>query len=75
LSLALMVGVSSLEPTAGTFAAALPFSSLPVAQTSDIRVERVQLAEGKARTTLAGTLRGRDIVDYRLAAQAGRRWS
>lgn len=46
-------------------------ASVAFAQATDIRVERVRFAEGETGTTLDGTLRGRDIVDYRLRAEAG----
>jgi hypothetical protein len=54
-----------------TMVGVLGLGSSAFAQTTDIRVERVQFAKGKTGTKLEGTLKGREIVDYRLGAQAG----
>lgn len=41
------------------------------AQAGDIRSERVQFPKGEIGTTIKGSIKGRETVDYKLRARAG----
>lgn len=67
-------GVAIMKPFA-SLAAALVITLAPaLALAQDaIREVRVHFPHGASSTTLAGTLKGREIIDYKLGAAAGQR--
>jgi len=50
---------------------ALIFSSVRLGAQSDVQTQSVVFAAGQSKASMAGTLRGRQTIDYMLTAKAG----